>query len=249
LKRPRVIPILSIINNRLVKTTNFKKPRYIGDPINAIKIFNDKEVDEIIVLDIRASNHNSKPNYSLIEKMASECFMPMSYGGGISTLEDAKKIFGIGVEKVVLNSICLKNKFLIEEIASLYGNQSIVASFDFKKNMWGNYNLLINGKKIKSDIKAFIKEVKLLGVGEIILTSIDKEGSFTDYDYDLLNFVTKLQVPIIINGGLSSISNMKSAFSKGVDAVAGTSFFVYRNNNINSILLSYPNQSIINSLI
>ena len=243
MSRTRIIPALTIMGNRLVKTVKFKKPNYIGDPINAIKIFNEKRVDELFILDIEASKQSREPNYDLIYKMAGEAFMPIGYGGGIKTLEQAQKIFSIGVEKVVLNTVILENPNVITQIAKIYGNQSVVLSLDFKKNILGKLRPHFNSGKeyLKREIKTFAEEMIGLGVGEIILQDIDKDGTFGGYNLEMINELKSLSVPIVALGGCNSIDNMKAAISSGANAVAAGSLFVYRNNDPQSILINYPN--------
>ena len=250
MQRARVIPVLSFINDKLVNTIRFKKPRYIGDPINTIKILNEKLVDEIVLLDIRASLNNTNPNYQLIEDMASECFMPLSYGGGISNFDQAKMIFSLGVEKVILNSSCYSKFELIEEIASVYGSQSVVVSMDYKTNFWGEIIFTSHSSKNqhKIDFQSHVSNLEKYGMGELFLTSIDNEGSFKGLDKTFSKYIKAVNVPVIINGGLSCIEDMAEAFQNSFNAVAGTSFFVYRKNNVNSILISYPNTDIIKNL-
>ena len=249
--RPRVIPILSLIENRIVSTQQFKSPIYIGDPINTIKLFNDKHVDEIILLDIRSSSNGNLPNYKLIESISSECFMPLSYGGAIKSLSHAKKIFDLGIEKIILNSICYENINLIKEISTVYGRQSVVVSIDYKKNIFGKFKFISKSLKKKNKINSqnHLKLLKEIGIGELLVTCINNNGSFMGYDYSLLSSLKELDIPIVINGGLSSISDMEEAFQKGYNAVAGTSFFVFQKNNKNSILINYPKSNQIKNLI
>lgn len=248
MKRPRIIPLLSIIENRLVKTRNFKSPKYIGDPLNAIKIFNDKFVDEISVIDIRASQENKNPNFRLIEDMASECFMPISYGGGINSFAIAKRIFEMGVDKIILNSACYKNIELVKEISSVFGSQSIVVSVDYSRNIFGKINFISRNKKQKVNITSFLNELEKNGMGELMISCINNEGCFNGYDYSLCSILEKIRVPVIINGGLSSINDIKKSFQMGFDAAAGSSFFIYQNNNKNSILINYPNSNQIKTI-
>ena len=206
MKRIRIIPILSFIDGRLVKTVKFKSPNYLGDPVNAIKIFNDKEVDEIAVVDIRASLENQDPNYELIMDMASECFMPMSYGGGIKTFEQAKRIFDLGVEKLILNSAAVESPSLINQIASVYGAQSVVVSIDYKTKLFGKKvgTILSGSKKVKEDVISLVKSLENEGMGELLLTNIDNEGTFQSYDLEFLKLVSdSTKVPVVANGGLS----------------------------------------------
>ncbi|MBN2663711.1 MAG: imidazole glycerol phosphate synthase subunit HisF [Bacteroidales bacterium] len=246
MKRIRVIPILLLQNNGLVKTVRFKKTTYIGDPINAVKIFNEKEVDELAFIDIEATVKNKEPDYNKIEEIASECFMPLAYGGGIKNLEQVKRIFAIGVEKVIINSAIILNRNLISEGAKIYGNQSIVVSVDVKKDFFGKYNCYFNsGKnKIKTDFITFVKEIEQLGAGEIVLTSIDREGTFKGYDLELIKQVTKnVNIPVIANGGASCVEDFEKAVNiGGASAVSAGSLFVYKSEN-RGVLINYPSQN------
>jgi cyclase len=241
MKRVRIIPVLTISSNKLVKTVQFKKPNYLGDPLNAIKIFNDKMVDELIILDIDASKQNKEPNYQLIEEMAGEAFMPLGYGGGIKTFEQASKVFNLGVEKIVLNSVLQTNINLITEIASVYGNQSVVISADIRKNIFGkNVLTYISGeKKSKENIKNLLNTFIQAGAGELIINNIEREGTFKGYDLDLIKEFSDLEVPIVVLGGCSGLNDMKMALKSGANAIAASSVFVYRNNNVDSILINY----------
>lgn len=244
MKRIRVIPILLLKNGGLVKTVKFKKPNYIGDPINAMKIFNDKEVDELAFIDIEATKLNKEPDYIKIEEIASECFMPLAYGGGIKTLEQIKKIFSIGVEKVIINSSLVTNQSLITEAAKIYGNQSVAASVDIKKGTFGKYACYSHsGKiKIKNKLIDYVKQIENIGAGEILLTSIDKEGTFSGYDLELIKIVSdNVNIPVVANGGASEMSDFKLAVENGASAVAAGSMFVYKSQN-RGVLINYPSQ-------
>jgi cyclase len=248
-KRIRVIPVLTIQGRKLVKTVQFKKPNYIGDPINAIKIFNDKEVDEIAVVDITASRENKGPNYSLVEEMAGECFMPLAYGGGISDFKQAQRIFALGVEKVILNTAVQNNLQLIQEIASVYGNQSVVVCIDIKKNLFGKRDMYFTSGSVKSKSPYLqvISDCVKAGAGEVIVHDIDREGTFTGYNIDLISEISgEIPVPVIALGGANSIDNLKEAIVQGkASAVAAGGFFIYKNNDTKSILINYPSQEIL----
>jgi cyclase len=246
MNRIRVIPVLLLQNKGLVKTINFKNPTYIGDPINAVKIFNEKEVDELVFLDIEATTKNQEPNYNTIEEISSECFMPLAYGGGIKNIEQIKKIFDIGVEKVIINSAAAKNPKLISEAAKIYGNQSIVVSVDVKKDLFGRYNCFINSgnQKVKFEPAEYLKLLEESGAGEIILTSINKEGTFKGFDIELIKKLThEVNIPIVANGGAGSIDDfVKAIIEGGASAVAAGSFFVYKGET-RGILINYPEQN------
>lgn len=240
---PRVIPVLGINKNRLVKTVKFKDPNYLGDPLNAIRIFNQKMVDEIAIIDIRASKDNSSLDFDLIENMAEECFSPLAYGGGIKTYDDASRLFSIGVEKIILNSAAFSTPKLIEDVSKKFGSQSIVVSMDVKKSFIGGYKLRTHSgtQKVKGSIDHWLKIFIDHGVGEILLHDIDREGSFSGYNSDLIQLISKeINVPMIALGGARNFEDMRTAIKYGAQAVSAASFFVYRNNNPESILIDYP---------
>lgn len=253
MKRIRLIPILSIIGNKLVKTVKFKNPNYLGDPVNAIKVFNDKEVDEIAITDIRASKENSSINFELIKEMASECFMPMAYGGGIKKLDEIKMLFSIGVEKVIVNSSIEDNYQLITEAASIYGNQSIVASLDIRKNIFGHYVSTKSSNSIKRKIPfmTHIKNLEHAGIGELLINNIDRDGTFNGIDLSLTKLICdSVSVPVISAGGLNSIDNIVDCINIGnASAVGGGAFFSYTNKNVNSILINYPGQNVLKEMV
>jgi len=239
----RVIPCLLLHKGGLYKTEKFGKPTYIGDPINAIKIFNDKEVDELIFLDIDASSQKKDPNYKLIEDIASECFMPLCYGGGIKSVDQMKKVYSLGVEKISLSSQAVLNPYLIKEAANLFGNQSVIVTVDIKKDFWGKRKVFINnGKKnTKIDPLEFVMKVEDLGAGEIVINSVDNDGVMNGFDVDLLKEIkTNTTVPITALGGAGNIEHIIEAFDVAkVNAVACGSMFVYQG-RLKGVLISYP---------
>jgi len=247
----RVVPVLLLENEGLVKTTKFKNPVYIGDPINAIRIFNDKEVDELIVLDIEASRLNNEPNYNFIEQFASECFMPLCYGGGIKTVKQAKKIFSLGVEKISIQSEAYANVDFISQLANQFGNQSIVVSIDIKKNWRGNY--LIYSSRTKKTLKLgwreFLKIIVEAGAGEVLINSVDKDGSLSGMEFDLINEACNIvNVPIIASGGMSCLDDIKMAVELGASAVAAGAFFVFTGPR-KAVLITYPNYKDLEELL
>lgn len=248
-RRIRVIPVLSINEGQLVKTIQFKRPNYLGDPINAIKILNDKEVDEIAVVDIRASQDKTLPNYSLIQEMAGECFMPLAYGGGVSNYEIAKKVFDLGVEKIILNTSLLNNLNVPAEIAATFGEQSVVGSIDIGKSLFRKDVLKFSSgnKSSKENIVSFAKTLVENGVGEIFINCIQNEGTFSGYNISVISEIANaVSVPVVAYGGAAKISDFVKAVSEGgASAVAASSMFVYKNNNTNSILINYPNQQLL----
>ena len=243
-KRIRVIPVLLIQKNGLVKSVKFKNHKYVGDPINAVKIFNDKEVDEIVILDISATAEKRKPNILQIKEIASEAFMPLAYGGGITKLDEIKELVTSGVEKVVLNTAAVQQPDLIKQGAEWVGSQSIVVSIDVKKNLWGKYKVFtMNGTNNTGlDPVEFAKQVERSGAGEIFLNSIERDGTFEGYDLQLIDAVTKaVHIPVVAVGGASSVDDFGKAVAHGASAVAAGSVFVFQRPH-RAVLISYPSQ-------
>jgi cyclase len=245
----RVIPVLLHRNQGLVKSVRFKNHQYIGDPINTVKIFNEKEVDELCVLDISPSRFESGPNMQLVAEIASEAFMPMAYGGGISNTNQIQAILYEGAEKVVLNTEIQNNPSLLSEAAKIAGSQSIVASIDVKKNLLGKKRVhRTDGKKpLKLSPLEYAKSLEDYGAGEILLTSVDHEGTFSGYDLDLLQLICEsVNIPVIACGGAATLSDFKKAITIGkASAVAAGSIFVY-NGPHKAVLISYPRVDEIN---
>ena len=243
--RVRVIPVLLLKNNGLYKTVKFKDPKYIGDPINAIKIFNDKEVDELCVLDITAGPEKKRPNFKLIQEFASECFMPVCYGGGIRTLDDAKQIFSLGIEKISLNHAAVNNPALISEIAGIYGSQSVVVSIDYKKTFWGkNLVYTMNGtNKSNYEVTDFAKLAESNGAGEILLNSIERDGMMQGYDLEMIKKVSEsVKIPVIASGGAGTVNDLGLAVKDGgASAVAAGSMFVFQG-KLRGVLINFPTQ-------
>lgn len=230
--RSRVIPCLLVHNKGLVKTVKFKSPKYVGDPINAVKIFNEKEVDELIVLDIDATVKGNEPDYQMIENLANESRMPLCYGGGIKTPEQAQKIIKLGVEKVALSSEAIINPKLLVDIANIIGRQSIVVVLDVKKTLFGSYELFThNGKKkVKKNLIELISELESFGIGELVINSIDNDGVMKGYDLPLVKKVReKIDVPLTVLGGAGSADDILKLIEeyKVIGASAG-SLFVFK---------------------
>lgn len=247
MRRVRVIPVLLIDKGKLVKTVKFRKPNYIGDPVNAVKIFNDKEVDEIILLDISATNEDRGPDYEKIEEICSEAFMPFAYGGGINNISQVDLLFQLGIEKVVLNSILSTDLELVKQVSEKYGAQSVVASIDIKKNLFGKYNVYTHSgeRKIKGTIEDYIKKVLKAGVGELFVNSIDRDGTFQGFDLNLIEQLSKLsEVPLVACGGAQNVECITKAIKNGASAVAAGSMFIYRGEQ-KGILINYPSQSLL----
>ena len=244
--RSRIIPCLLVHNKGLVKTVKFKEPKYVGDPINAVKIFNEKEVDELIVLDIDATKENRGPNLKMIKGLADECRMPFCYGGGITTVEQAKKIINLGAEKVALSYSALNNISLCQEIGDVIGNQSVVVVLDVKKKkLFGGYDIYThNGtKKNNWKLNDLISKLEEIGIGEIVINSIDNDGVMQGYDLPLIESVRKkCSMPITVIGGAGSIQHIKDLISKFkiIGAAAG-SLFVFKG-KYKAVLINYPNR-------
>lgn len=245
MKRVRVIPILLIKDGGLVKSVQFRKYRYIGDPINAVKIFNEKEVDELAIIDISASTQKRHPDMNQIRQLASEAFMPLTYGGGISNIEQVQQILYNGIEKVMLNSAAHQNNALISQIAKKFGSQSVVVSIDVKKNFWGKNRVFIKNGSVSTNLDpvAFGKRCESCGAGEILITSIAKEGTYKGYDLELIEQVSSaVSIPVVACGGASSIADFKNAvLQSGASAVAAGSMFVFQRPH-EAVLISYPAQ-------
>jgi cyclase len=245
MRRVRVIPVLLIQNGGLVKSINFKSHNYIGDPINAVKIFNDKEVDEIAIIDISATKDNKSPNIEQIREIASEAFMPLSYGGGITTIAEVKSILFEGAEKVILNTSALDNLGLVTQIADQFGSQSAVVSIDVKKDWLGNYKVYRNNgkKKTRFTPETFAKMVEDAGAGEIVLTSIDRDGTYQGFDLEVINKVSAaVNIPVVACGGASKLEDFVDAILKGgSSAVAAGSLFVYASEQ-RGVMINYPKQ-------
>lgn len=244
--KTRVIPALLLRDNALVKTIKFSKPSYIGDPINTVRIFNELEVDELVFLDIEATMQKRRPNVRILREIANECFMPLSYGGGLQDFDTASEIFGIGFEKVVLNTACHTHPEVINQIAQHFGNQAVVASVDVKKNFWGNYEVWTHSgtKNTKKNPVNWSRQLEEMGVGEILLTSIDKEGTWSGFDVELTRKVSEaVSIPVIAHGGAGSLDHISKVVHDGkASAVALGSMVVYQQKGM-GVLVNFPEKS------
>lgn len=242
--RPRIIPVLLLENNGLVKTTRFNNPNYIGDPINAVKIFNDKGVDELILLDISASKEKRKPNFNRIKEIISEAFMPVSYGGGISSLNDIESVIKLGVEKVCINSVAITTPEFIKNAANEFGSSTICISVDVKNNWLGKKYVYSHSGKRKSKFSPiqFSMLAEDYGAGEILLHSIERDGTFLGYDLELIKEISsQISIPVIACGGAKDENNLISAIKVGASASAAGSLFVY-NDNTKAVLINFLNE-------
>jgi imidazole glycerol-phosphate synthase subunit HisF len=240
---PRVMPCLLLRGRGLVKTVRFQNPRYVGDPINAIAIYNEKEVDELIFLDITATPESKPPPFDVIGEIASECFMPVAYGGGVRSLEDVKRIFGLGIEKVAINSFAVERPEFIREAADRFGSQSIVVAIDVKKTLLGGYKVFTHGGRKATSLDPIKHAVRMqeLGAGEILLNSIDRDGTLQGYDVDLIRRVTSaVNVPVIACGGAGKVEDFGAAVKEGgASAAAAGSLVVFHGRN-QAVLINFP---------
>jgi len=242
MNRIRIIPVLLLKNSGLYKTVKFKNANYVGDPINTVKIFNEKEADELILLDFNSSLEKREPNYEKIREIAGEAFMPMGYGGGIKNLDDAKKIFDYGFEKVILNSILFTDIQLVEKIANIFGAQAVVCSIDVKKTLFNKNKVYSHsGTKSYDDAPvAWAKKLEAAGAGELFLNSIDRDGTWGGYDEKLINEVShSVNIPLIACGGAGTFEDFGKAVSSGASAVAAGSMFVYQKKGM-GVLINFP---------
>ncbi len=244
--RPRIIPCLLVHNKGLVKTVNFSQPKYVGDPINAVKIFNEKEVDELVVLDIDATVNNIEPDYIMIQNLAVECRMPLCYGGGVKTAEQAKRIIKLGVEKVAISSAAVENPNIIPAIAEQIGSQSVVVVMDIKKNLkTGKYEIWTHNAKKNTckDPVEFAKQLEQLGVGEITVNSIDQDGVMKGYDHNLITKIREvISVPITVLGGAGKFHDIELLIKKfGIIGAAAGSLFVFKG-IYKAVLINYPSR-------
>lgn len=239
----RIIPSLLLKDRGLVKTIAFKNSRYVGDPINAVKIFNEKEVDELVFLDITATKEQRGPHFEMIADIATECFMPFGYGGGITHLNEINQLFQLGVEKVILSTHAYDDPGFVQEAANRFGSQSIVISIDVRRNIFGRYYVYThNGEQnTKMDPVEFARRMEDMGAGEIILTSIDRDGKMSGYDLDLLRRVSQiLSIPVVARGGAGKIEDFTAAVTKGgASAVTAGSLFVFYGKH-RAVLINYP---------
>jgi cyclase len=249
---PRIIPVLLLKNKGLYKTVKFDKrgAKYIGDPINAVRIFNDLEADELIILDITASMEHRLIDINTVKNIGDEAFMPFAVGGGINTIEEIKAILSAGAEKVVLGSAAIRNPELITQASSQFGNQSIVVSVDYKKNLWGQYKVYINDgtESNAANPLEFALEMEQKGAGEILLHSIGNDGIMTGYDVNLIADISKaLSIPLIACGGAGQHADLSAAIDAGASACAAGSMFVYHGPR-KAVLINYPEKKLISTL-
>jgi imidazole glycerol-phosphate synthase subunit HisF len=247
----RVIPCLLLSDSGLVKTQKFTNPKYIGDPVNAIRIFNDKEVDELIVLDIEASKTSREPNYNLIEQFASECFMPLCYGGGITSVEQVQRLLSIGIEKICIQTSAFNDLDLVNRVATRYGSQSVVVSIDVKKNFLGQYKLYsaASNRNFSQSWLLFLQQAVSAGAGEILVNAVDRDGMMSGMDLALIHAASSsCAVPLIACGGVGNLGDIQSAVKAGASAVAVGSFFVFYGPH-RAVLITYPEYHVLVELL
>ncbi|MBX2989423.1 MAG: AglZ/HisF2 family acetamidino modification protein [Bdellovibrionaceae bacterium] len=251
IRRARIIPILLLRGDGLVKTQGFQKSVYVGDPINAAKIFNDSEVDELIVLDISPEAAEKGPNFEKLGELATECFMPVCYGGGVRSLWQVERLFALGFEKVAFNTALVKTPALVGEASRVFGASSIVASIDVRRKMFGRLEVMTAGGREATglDPVAHARQAVERGAGEILLTSIDQEGGRKGYDLKLVQAVrAAVEVPIVAHGGAGRLEDMRDAITAGASAAAAGSLFVFHG-RLNGVLINYPTQADLRRLL
>jgi len=249
--KTRVIPVLLLSEGRLVKTVKFQNPSYVGDPINAVRIFSGKEVDELTLLDIGASVAGTGPDFDAIAEIVTEAFMPIAYGGGITTVGQAGRALELGVEKIVLNSVLADNPGLVDELATRFGSQAIVVSVDVIDTLFGSKQVRVrNGHQaIRQSLLDFATDMEKRGAGELLLTSITREGTGKGYDCTSIEQVTAaVNIPVIANGGAGKLEHLAEAIAAGASAVAAGSMFVYHGPH-RAVLVSYPDRSKFESIL
>lgn len=243
---PRVIPALLLQDGGLVKTVRFREPRYVGDPINTVRIFNDKQVDEIVLLDISAARTGARPDEIAIEEIVSEAFMPVGYGGGVKDLAQARRLIQLGVEKVILNTVAVERPRAIVEIADELGSSTTVVSIDVLRSRSGEYEVVVAGgtRATGIDVRRHIEEMARLGAGELLVTAIDHDGTMSGYDLELYRQVSGVaDVPVIACGGAGSVQDMVDVVAAGAAAAAAGSLFVFHGRH-RAVLINYPSYTV-----
>ncbi len=241
--RTRVIPCLLLRGHGLVKTRRFKEPVYIGDPVNAVRIFSEKEVDELVLLDIDASREQREPNYELVAEIAGECFMPVAYGGGIRTLEQVRRLIRSGVEKVVINSAACTSTEVIRAAADVFGSQAVMGAVDVRKPLLGGWRVMARSGTVETGLAldAHVQALVASGAGELLVNNIDRDGTMAGFDLDLIRRLTGLvNVPVVACGGAGSVEHLRQAVQEaGASAVAAGSLFVFHGKH-RAVLINYP---------
>ncbi len=242
----RVMPCLLLDGEGLYKTVRFKDPKYVGDPINAVRIFNERFVDEIVFLDISASRTHRGPNYEAVAAIAEECFIPLCYGGGVSSVDQARRLFGLGVEKISLNTAAVQRPELIGEMASTFGSQSVIVAMDVGRNWTGRSQVRLQNGRRNTGLEpvSWARRAVDLGAGELLVNSVDRDGTGKGFDLKVLAAVTSaVDVPVIACGGAGTLEHLSDAvLEAGVAAVAAGSLFVFKGKH-RAVLINYPSQA------
>lgn len=238
----RVIPCLLLRGNGLVKTRKFKDAVYVGDPVNAVRIFSDKEADEIVILDIDASREGREPNYELIAEMAGEAFMPVAYGGGVRSLEQIRRLIRSGVEKVVINTLATESTDTIRAAVEVFGSQAIVGAVDVRRKLLGGYTVVAKSatETTRLNLQQHIENLVQAGVGELFINDVDRDGCMIGYDLALVRSVAQAPVPVVVCGGAGTLEHLREAvLDGGASAVAAGSMFVFHGKH-RAVLINYP---------
>jgi cyclase len=241
MRRPRVIPVLLLTEAGVVKTCRFSAPVYVGDAINAVKIFNQKEVDEIVILDIEATRSDRRPELGRLEEICSEAFMPLAYGGGVTSVEELESLFKMGIEKVVINSSVYTDPGIIRAASEIFGSQSIVVSVDVKRDIFGRYRIFSRAGtcRVNRELNEVLDWVQAEGAGEVIVNSIDRDGTRKGFDLQLVrSAASRLDIPLVAMGGAGNVGHLKEAIDAGASAVAAGSMFVFHGVH-SAVLISY----------
>lgn len=245
--KTRLIPCLLINNETLVKTTNYTRATYLGDPVNTCRIFNELEVDEVCLLDIGATREKKEPNYKLLSEIANECFMPLGYGGGVTTLAQAEKIFSIGYEKIIVNSATFTAPEEMKKIIAKFGSQAVVASVDIKKNFFGKYEVFTHSGSVKQKVNPveWVMELEKMGFGEILLNNIDREGTWNGFDLKLIKSLTEVtSLPLIAHGGAGSTADIVAAVKEADASAVGLGNMVVYQKKGMGVLINFPDKEI-----
>ena len=246
----RIVPVLLLQDGLLVKTVKFKNPRYVGDPVNAVRIFNEKEVDELVVLNMDPCRSQAKIPFAQIEEIAGEAFMPVAYGGGVRTAAEARQLVELGVEKIVVNSAAAGSTAIVAEVASVLGSQAVVGGVDFKHGRAGTEAFTHGGRRrTRQDAVTRSQMLVHAGVGEIFLNSIDRDGTMLGFDYETIRQVSQgVPVPVLASGGAGSVAHLEAALQAGASAVAAASIFVFHGKH-SAVLITYPERKVVSRLM
>jgi imidazole glycerol-phosphate synthase subunit HisF len=247
--RPRFLPALLMRRGALIKTVRFGEYSYVGDPINVVRIFGEKEVDELLLLDIFASRENSGPDFSTLNKLLPECFMPVCYGGGVEKIDQMRELYSMGIEKISLNTATLENPGLITNAANEYGSQAVVVTIDVKRSAFGRYSVRRGGQDVSRDVPSYCRTLVERGAGEIVVSSIDRDGTWAGFDCDLIRLVSgAVNVPVVALGGAGSDGHLLPALQAGASAVAMGSMSVFQSKGM-GVLVRFPDASVQDDIV